>query len=92
MSAWVVTRPECSPKGEQHVGTRLDLRHLEPTPVGFTVTARVELVEVDRRRLVFRAEVRDDAGIVGEGTHERMIVPWARFLARIEDRRRTAGP
>jgi predicted thioesterase len=56
------------------------------------VTARVELVEVDRRRLVFRAEVSDDAGLVGEGTHERMIVPWTHFLARVEERRQLAGP
>jgi predicted thioesterase len=38
------------------------------------VTITVELTEVDRRRLGFAVEVRDELEKVGEGTHERFII------------------
>lgn len=79
------------PPGTEHVGTRIEVRHLEATPVGFSVTARAELVEVRGRRLTFRAEVVDEAGKVGEALHERVIVDWPVFLARLEQRRATAA-
>ena len=46
--------------GQASVGTRVDVAHLAATPVGMTVTITVELVEIDRRRLGFRVEVRDE--------------------------------
>ena len=39
---------------EQTVGTRVDISHEAATPPGLTVTATVELVEVDGKRLVSR--------------------------------------
>lgn len=74
------------PDGYQTVGTRLDVRHLAATPMGGTVTARAELIEVDGRRLVFRVEATDGAGTIGEGTHERFIIEVERFLARASAR------
>jgi fluoroacetyl-CoA thioesterase len=64
------------------VGTRVDVRHLAATSAGDTVRARAELVEIDRRRLVFRVEAHDSAEQVGAGTHERMIVDRQRLLER----------
>ncbi len=37
------------PEGYLTVGAHLDVRHLSPTPVGFEVVARAELLEVDGR-------------------------------------------
>ena len=65
------------------VGTRLDFRHLAATPVGFKVIAKAKLVEVDRRRLVFEVEARDDKEIVAQGRHERFIVDRAKFQAQV---------
>lgn len=69
-------------KGMGTVGTSLDIKHLSATPIGMTVTAETELIEVDGRRLVFRAEVRDEAGKIGEGTHERFIVQCEKFMSK----------
>ena len=44
--------------GQSSVGTKLDVSHDAATPVGMHVTAKAELVEVDRRRLVFRVTAR----------------------------------
>ena len=56
------------------VGTRVDIRHLGATPLGFEVSSQCEVIEVDRRRVVFRVEAHDGVEKIGEGTHERFIV------------------
>jgi len=72
--------------GQATVGTRVDIAHLAATPVGMTATITVELVEVDRRRLAFRAEVRDELDEVGKGTHERFIVDASQRMPRLQDK------
>lgn len=70
------------------VGTRVDVRHLAATPVGMTVTARCELIEVDGRRLVFRVEAHDEVEPIASGTHERFIISSVeRFVQRAENKR-----
>src|SRR5262245_61308330 len=53
------------PAGQTTVGTRVDVRHLAATPAGDQVRARVELVEIDGRRLVFHVEAFDSTERVG---------------------------
>lgn len=69
-------------EGQHSVGTAVDLSHTAATPVGMTITADVELLEVDGRRLKFQVAARDDAGPIGEGTHERFIIDVAKFVER----------
>lgn len=69
--------------GQKTVGTHIDVSHVAATPVGMTVTAEVELVEVDGRTLRFRVSCRDEAGLIGEGFHERAIVDHDRFMQRV---------
>ena len=71
-------------EGQSSVGTKLDVSHDAATPVGMHVTAKAELVEVDRRRLVFRVTAEDDAGPIGQGTHERFLITADKFLAKAE--------
>lgn len=70
------------PSGSSTVGTKIEIAHLSATPVGSTVRAETELVEVDRRRLVFDCRAYDDAGLIGEGRQERFIVDDARFMEK----------
>src|SRR5438093_13684921 len=72
--------------GQSTVGTRVDVAHLAATPVGMTVTITVELTEIDRRRLGFRVEVRDELAEAGKGTHERFIIDSAQRMPRLEDK------
>jgi fluoroacetyl-CoA thioesterase len=76
----------CLAPGQATVGTRVDVTHLAATPVGMTVTISVELVEVDRRRLGFRVEVRDELDEAGKGTHERFIVDAAQRMPRLQEK------
>lgn len=74
-AAWKSVQPGLEP-GCGTVGTALRLNH----------TAECELVEIDRRRLVFRFTVRDGAGTVADGEHERFIVRSESFLAKARAR------
>ena len=69
-------------EGQDTVGTHVEVSHTAATPVGMTVRCESELMEIDRRRLVFRVTARDDAGVVGEGTHERFIIDTVKFQAK----------
>lgn len=59
---------------QSSVGTRLDITHDAPTPLGMTVTCESELVKIDGRRLVFTVTASDDKGIIGKGIHERFLI------------------
>jgi predicted thioesterase len=76
------------PAGHQSLGTRLDIRHIAATPVGMGVTVIAEVVEVEGRTIRFRVEARDEKDLIGDGTHERVVVNVARFDERV--RRKTA--
>ena len=53
--------------GEQSVGYRVDIRHLAPTTVGKSVTARVSLRERSGRRYIFDVAVTNEDGVkIGE--------------------------
>jgi fluoroacetyl-CoA thioesterase len=62
------------------VGTRVELDHRAPTPVGRTVRADATLAKVDGRRLLFEVVVRDGEVTVAEGRVERVLVNRHRFL------------
>ena len=76
----------CLAPGQATVGTRVDVTHLAATPVGMTVTITVEVTEIDRRRLGFKVEVRDDLDAVGRGTHERFIVDGTQRMPRLQEK------
>ena len=80
-AAWQSVAPHLE-EGCGTVGTALRVRHLSATPVGMEVTARTELYEIDGRRLVFKVEVRDAKGVVGDGEHERFIDKNESFLRK----------
>lgn len=69
--------------GYQSLGTRLDVRHIAATPVGMRVTATAEVTKVEDRTVVFRVEARDEKELIGDGTHERVIVNVAKFDQRL---------
>ena len=70
------------PAGHQSLGTRLDVSHVAATPVGLTVTATAELIDVQGNRLFFSVAAHDGIDRIGEGTHQRVVVDVARFDAR----------
>jgi len=75
------------PEGYRTVGAHLDVQHLAPTPVGFTVRATAELIQVNGRRLTFLVQVHEEPfgkdQLVGQGTHQRAIINVQSFGERV---------
>ena len=80
-TAWRSVAAKLEP-GQGTVGTRMDLKHIAATPVGMTVRCETELVEIDRRRLVFAVTAFDEREKIAEGVHERFVVDNERFAAK----------
>jgi fluoroacetyl-CoA thioesterase len=68
------------PEGDTTVGYIVNIRHLAPTPLGHSVTATAELVEVDGRKLRFRVQAHDGDRLIGDGEHVRAIIHAAAFV------------
>lgn len=83
--------PHLDAPQEQSVGTHVNVSHEAATPVGFEVTAKVELVEVDGRRLVFNVEAHDGVDRIAKGVHERFVINREKFVARLDEKRRSAN-
>lgn len=79
------------PAGRQSLGTHLDVSHIAATPVGMRVVAKAEVLEVDGNKVTLRVEALDEAGLIGEGTHKRVVVDVARFDARVQDKIKWPG-
>lgn len=70
--------------GQTTVGTKIELEHRIPSPVGMHVEISAELTEVNGKRLHFSITAIDKTGaLVGIGRIERVIVDRERFLASL---------
>ena len=78
------------PVGYQSLGIRLDVRHFAATPVGLRVTATAEVTGIEGRTVTFRVEARDEREVIGNGTHQRVVVNVARFDDRVQRKVRGA--
>ena len=70
--------------GQGTVGTHVDVSHCSATPLGMKVWAETELVEIDRRKLIFKVAAYDERGLIGEGRHERFIIDNLKFQAKAD--------
>lgn len=72
------------PPERTSVGSRVDVRHLAPSPVGTHVTALAEVVAVEGAMVRFDVsatqQVGDETVDIGRGSHVRFIVDRERFL------------
>ena len=79
----LAVKPHIDWPAEQTVGAHVDVSHSAATPPGMNVTARVRLVEVEGRKLVFDVEAHDDVDEIARGKHVRYVVARDRFDAGI---------
>ena len=68
---------------EQTVGTHIDVTHQAATPPGLEVTASVELIAVEGKKLVFAVEAHDGVDLISKGRHERFVIDRAKFDAKV---------
>jgi fluoroacetyl-CoA thioesterase len=68
---------------EQSVGTHIDVSHEAATPPGLEVTASVELIAVQGRKLTFTVSAHDGVDLISLGRHERFVIDKQRFDAKV---------
>jgi fluoroacetyl-CoA thioesterase len=76
------------PEGTQSLGTHLNVRHVAATPVGMKVRALAEVTAVSGRSVRFAVTVKDEVDLIGDGTHERVVVNVAKFDLRVQKKLR----
>ena len=69
-------------EGQTSVGTELNIKHVSATPVGLEVRAEAEVTAVEGRIISFDIKAYDESGLIGEGTHKRVIINSQKFLER----------
>src|SRR6516165_2395980 len=76
--------------GEGSLGVHIDVSHTAATPPGLTITVDAECVAVDGPRLTFKVKAHDGVDPIGEGRHQRFVVPWDKFKARVAQKAEAA--
>lgn len=77
------------PEGRQSLGTRIDVSHIAATPVGMAVRATAVVTHIEGSHITFRVAAHDERELIGEGTHERVVVNVERFDARVREKARS---
>ena len=84
-----VLEPHLDP-GEGSLGVQINVSHVAATVPGQTVTVEAECTGVRGRRATFHVRAHDGIDMIGEGTHERYIVPWETFEAQVNNKAKMA--
>lgn len=77
--------------GEGSLGIGVWVTHLAATLPGQTVTVEAEVKEVAGRKVVFQVTAHDGIDKIGEGRHERMVVPWEKINGALAAKAAKAG-
>ena len=73
-------------EGNTTVGISVNIKHLKASPVGAIIRCDAQLIEVDRKRLVFEVKCFEGDTLIGEGIHERFVVDSEKFMGKVEVR------
>jgi fluoroacetyl-CoA thioesterase len=68
---------------ELSLGTHINVSHEAATPPGLEVTATVELIAVEGRKLTFSVSAHDGVDLIAQGTHERFVIDKAKFEKKL---------
>ena len=74
--------------GEGSLGVQIDVSHEAATPPGLTITIDAECTAVHGNRINFDVRAHDGIDLIGRGQHQRFVVLWDKFNARVTDKAR----
>jgi fluoroacetyl-CoA thioesterase len=76
--------------GEGSLGVHIDVSHIAATVPGQVVRVDATCTGVTGRRIGFTVVAHDGLEKIGEGRHERIVVPWERFVVRVNEKAKRA--
>lgn len=69
-------------EGETSVGVMMNTTHDAATPCGMKVSANATITAIDRKKVTFSIQAKDEKDCIGTATHERFIVMKEKFDER----------
>ncbi|MEM3541787.1 MAG: phosphoribosylglycinamide formyltransferase [Candidatus Methanomethylicia archaeon] len=72
------------PEGYITVGSSVNVKHLNPAPIGEKIKVTSEIVKIEGRKITFKVSAMWKDIIIGEGEHERFIVNTEKFLGKLK--------
>lgn len=70
------------PKNYRPVGTRIDVKHISPTPVNAKVTVKAVLASIEGRKLCYDVEAFCEERKIGFGVYEQHVINLEDFLSK----------
>ncbi|MFZ4724319.1 MAG: thioesterase family protein [Paludibacter sp.] len=72
------------PEDSTSVGIAIQTNHIKASAIGSLIHCTAKVTNVDGRKYSFLLEVKDEDGsLIGEGTHERVVVNIEKFMAKL---------
>jgi predicted thioesterase len=68
--------------GQSSVGMRVQIDHLQPTPIGAEVVVEAQLDKISGRRISFTVTASDSGGLIAAGKVTRVVVDVERFMTK----------
>ena len=69
---------------DSSVGIAINVKHLKASAVGSEISCEAKVVSFEGRNYSFQLIVTDATGsVIGEGTHERVVVNIEKFMCRL---------
>ncbi|HKJ26166.1 MAG TPA: thioesterase family protein [Anaerolineales bacterium] len=72
------------PDGYSSVGTRVDVRHLAPSPLGSLITVSAEVEQIDGAKVTLKVAAREGETLVGSGIHIRYLIEVVQFMKKLK--------
>jgi predicted thioesterase len=71
------------PSNYRPVGTKIEVEHINSTPINARVTVKVTLLALEGRKLCFGVEAYNESCKIGFGKYEQHIIDLNKFLNKI---------
>lgn len=73
-------------EGLTTVGTMVEIQHISPSPIGAKIKVESKLISNDGRSFKFEVIAYDNAGMIANGTHNRVSVKSEKFQKKADEK------
>jgi predicted thioesterase len=70
------------PENYRPVGTKINVEHINPTPVNMKVTIKATLIAIEGRKLSYNVEAFNEKCKIGFGIYEQHVINLGDFLSK----------
>ena len=73
-------------EGLTTVGTMVEIQHISPSAIGAKIKVESKLISNDGRSFKFEVTAYDNAGMIANGTHNRVSVKSEKFQKKADEK------